>query len=1602
MSVRINFIQRKELRERVWKTLNFVVGITTILNVSMVGALLQPSVARAAETTGPSNLTTTQVTTTTPTPATNPSLGQSCGLDIGLVIDNSGSVDTTEMGQMKTALNSFVDAFSGTPTQFSVTRFDTTANVLQNFTSNLTTTKNAINSVTANGNTTNWEDGLAKSFSTFDPRTDKTNLIVIATDGSPNTYNVSGGTSFDWPQGLNHAITEANTIKTASGSSKARIVALGIGSDPTDPQYPNTDYKLQDIAGPSIATTPAAITTSTDVIKVTDFTGIGTALASYAKALCGGKILVQKQFDTNGDGQADVTSNNALLSGYTFATNSTSKTTDNTGSLQFDNVLNGTGYSVTETPTNGTKLVSASCVKGNTAVGTPDLANNRVTGLSMGTDETISCTFLNGYATGSLKVTKVVSGGTATADQFGFRIGTSGSYTYPTTGQNYVIFNNLPAGPVSVSETVGALPYHQTASTCGNVTIVAGTQATCSMTNTRDTGNVSFHKVIDNQPNADVSGFTFHANGAVYHDGSSATLQTGSYDVTEDATTGYALVGASGICSYNPTNGHVTMNVGANGGVCTITNHRIQGHVTFVKVVANQRDANLSSFVFTTNGHDYHSGDSADINTGNYALTENAVPNYHFVSASGICSTDDKGNITLNVTANGGTCTITNARDIGSITVDKMVDQANGQGFVGITGDNTPFRWQLNNGSDNYMGSSIGDLPTGSNYSVTENVNAVPGYHFVGWFYNNQAGNQGLPYTCTNPQYTTLPSGLTVTTNTTTEITLCNARDTGTLTVHKIINGSPITEGWFWNYNSGAQHLAMGSSVTLPTGTYTVNEEQHADYHNVSWSCNNDTKGTGESFDVAVTTGGVDCWFTNARDTGSLSGYKWNDLNGNGVWDAGEPALQGWNIFLSNGMDTWTDASGKYTFANIETGAYNVTESMPSGWINTNTGNALNPSIHVTVVKDQTATDVNFGNFKLGSISGFKFDTHESKLDGWTICLVPWNDTAVRTSVSSVQNCVVTGAGEWPLGYYEFSGLHAGTYKLYEQMQTGWTNVFPTEHSITVVSGTDESIDFQNRELLPDLTVSKTDGVEVTTHVPGATYAYTMVVTNQGEYTANNVTAVDNLPAHMTYVSSTVDGVPAVPDMSGSMVTWHLGTMSADSSHTIVMNVRLDALFPNGTTNIDNVVAVATTDTESDVANNAAHDLDTVSAAPTIDFQKSGPATVTAGQNIMYTMTWSVGGNSPVTAAIITDTVPANTSFVTSTCGTTLGTCTMNAASGTVTWNLGTRNPGDSGTVTMTVKAASPVANGTVVTNTATFDTNENTPVEKKALTTIQSAPILTITKSNSVVGYTNPGKQVTYTVTVSNSSTATDTAHAVVLTDILPAGFTYTVGGGTTKTFALGEIAPGASVVTTYQVDIASTQTAGIYTNTASAKGTNTIAVVATSPVDVRVPSVLGATITPELILKKTVKGTTVNAGGTATYTVTISNTGTADLTNVVLKDTLPKGFTFTDTGKATRSWTIGTLKAHHERVINYIVRVDATVKAGKFDNKAIATSAELDPQMAVATVTVKAPRVLGLATTGASMNDYLFFAFGALMLGLGGFWTLRLGRRSTDGSNA
>ncbi len=293
----------------------------------------------------------------------NPQLSQSCGLDIALVIDSSGSISPTELNQMKAAFTGFVNTFLPmTPTQFSVTDFDWNATILQSFTENASTVINAINIPTSGGNT-NWEQALVKAQSTFDPRPNHPNLIIFSSDGNPNT--IGDGISVGESTAVQAAVVVADNIK----NSGIRIITLGIGDN----------LKIANLTAIS----------SADAVYTSNFDTLAADLANLASQLCGGTITARKIIDQDGDIQT--TGDQIPGANWNFDVAGSQQVTDQSGYTQAVEVNTGT-YSVSETLQDGYSFITASC---SGAANNGTLSGLTISGIEVENEDIVSCVFYN-------------------------------------------------------------------------------------------------------------------------------------------------------------------------------------------------------------------------------------------------------------------------------------------------------------------------------------------------------------------------------------------------------------------------------------------------------------------------------------------------------------------------------------------------------------------------------------------------------------------------------------------------------------------------------------------------------------------------------------------------------------------------------------------------------------------------------------------------------------------------------------------------------------------------------------------------------------------------------------------------------------------------------------------------------------------------------------------------------------------------------------------------------------------------------------------------------------------------------------------------------
>ncbi len=301
------------------------------------------------------------------------------------------------------------------------------------------------------------------------------------------------------------------------------------------------------------------------------------------------------------------------------------------------------------------------------------------------------------------------------------------------------------------------------------------------------------------------------------------------------------------------------------------------------------------------------------------------------------------------------------------------------------------------------------------------------------------------------------------------------------------------------------------------------------------------------------------------------------------------------------------------------------------------------------------------------------------------------------------------------------------------------------------------------------------------------------------------------------------------------------------------------------------------------------------------------PDPVAAGATLVYTLTVSSEGPDAAANAVLTDPLPTQTTFV-SVAAPAGWTCAAPAVgvNGTVTCSMPAFPPGSAVfTVTVTVDPSTPVA--TVITNTATVASDTPDPHlddnSASADTTVAAQPVtaVSIAKTDSPDPVLNDA-DLTYTLTAnSNVARATDGA---TVTDTLPVGTTFvslaapagwsctapSLGGSGTVTctvapFPQGDatftlvlhvepsVAGGTVLANTAQLDVDDSGRTG------SASGTATTQVL--SPSSLTATKAVGGRFQP---------------GGTVTYTVVLTNSGThaqGDNPGPELTDTLPPELT-------------------------------------------------------------------------------------------------------------
>jgi uncharacterized repeat protein (TIGR01451 family) len=460
-----------------------------------------------------------------------------------------------------------------------------------------------------------------------------------------------------------------------------------------------------------------------------------------------------------------------------------------------------------------------------------------------------------------------------------------------------------------------------------------------------------------------------------------------------------------------------------------------------------------------------------------------------------------------------------------------------------------------------------------------------------------------------------------------------------------------------------------------------------------------------------------------------------------------------------------------------------------------------------------------------------------------------------------------------------------------------------------------------NASPAPDLTITKTHSSNFTVGNPGS---YTITIRNVGVQNLTNqtITVNENLPASFDLQSAGGTGWTCNPATATSApvptiictttapvsIAANGGTLADTITVTVIPTQPGTGNCTSAPTVFCNSASVNAATGETNTANNTANDPTTVTttAASDLTIAKSHTGNFTAGAVGSYNITVTNIGSAAATAdVIVTDNLPAGLTFASSS---GIGwTCVPSNGNQTVTCTNATDAAAGQplATLSINVNVATSAA-GTVV-NSASVSVPADDPNAANNSTTdstvVSGVADLSITKSHAAnfqVGVTG-----VWTLRVNNVGSTTISGTTTV-TDNLPGGITLISGGGggfsctgtssvtctRTTPFALNSINNDITLNVNVPAGAVGTQS-----NTATLTNVNDTAGGNNSSTDL---TVVSSGAQADLRIVKTHTGSSFTIGSNGTFTLTVTNIGTAATPGgtITVTDVLPNGLTFVSGG--------------------------------------------------------------------------------------------------------
>ncbi|MGW5482884.1 DUF6923 family protein [Streptomyces sp. NPDC004008] len=315
-----------------------------------------------------------------------------------------------------------------------------------------------------------------------------------------------------------------------------------------------------------------------------------------------------------------------------------------------------------------------------------------------------------------------------------------------------------------------------------------------------------------------------------------------------------------------------------------------------------------------------------------------------------------------------------------------------------------------------------------------------------------------------------------------------------------------------------------------------------------------------------------------------------------------------------------------------------------------------------------------------------------------------------------------------------------------------------------------------------DLSVTKTSAPAA--YTPGQKVTYTITVKNNGPNQSSGYTLTDTIPAGLTSPATSTAGCT----ITGSTLSCTRGALAAGALDTIIIT---GTVAENSTGDLTDTATVTGNEDDTTPNNNTATLGTPRARGADLGIDQTGPAKVTEGETVTYTLKVTNKGPDDSTGYTVVDTLPAALRDVSSA---TPG-CTVSGSTVTCTGTslaVGASN-------SITIKGT--VAPGTnALTNTVSVTGKDIDPAPGNNTNTI-SSPRTQVDLALQATGpaRVSAGDQVSYDIKVINKGPDDSTGYTV--TDTLPAALqnasTTTPGctvSGSTVTCTGTSLAVGAS----------------------------------------------------------------------------------------------------------------------------------------------------------------------------------------------------------------